>query len=385
MFSLKTNIRVEFEIATAGTWIWSVSTWDGGDVWGDSTPSVAWTDLLCETFEISIDRGCDVDSGILVNPSQNQTVVRMQSVDYDPFVNGTIHAGTPVRITIDPDSTGTWQEIYVGKVQSFQTSYNAQGLNNIEFVAVDEMTAFLNTPLAAYSIAAGQTTADIIDSLVVGYWTGSWYLDTNYLTTLEATTYTNTTIGTVINDVLNSELGYLYVAQNGEINYISHSTFDQIVDTGAAYFFESTHSTDPGHICMSDLVMDANSNNLPNQIKATNSTLEATATNTDAISLYGALSFTVPTIVEDATQLQLVLDAITLNVRLRRARALTFQPIQRDGEFRSWHLADRLFNCVNVSYDLGGLTLNENYVVTKQIDIITPDSWDTTLELWRGI
>lgn len=385
MFSLKTNIRVEFEIATAGTWIWSVSTWDGGDTWGDSTPSVAWTDLLCETFEISIDRGCDVDSGILVNPSQNQTVVRMQSVDYDPFVNGTIHAGTPLRITIDPDSTGTWQEIYVGKVQSFQTSYNAQGLNNIEFVAVDEMTAFLNTPLAAYSIAAGQTTAEIIDDLVVGYWTGSWYLDTNYLTTLEATTYTNTTIGEVINDVLNSELGYLYVAQNGEINYIAHATFDSIVATGPAYYFESTHSTDPGHICMSDLVMDANSNNLPNQIKATNSTLEATATNTDAVTLYGPLSFTVPTIVQNATQLQLVLDAITLNVRLRRARALTFQPIARDGEFRSWHLADRLFNCVNVNYNLGGLTLNENYIVTKQTDIITPDSWDTTLELWRGI
>lgn len=385
MFSLKTNIRVEFEIATAGTWIWSVSTWDGGDTWGDSTPSVAWTDLLCETFEISITRGCDVDSGILVNPSQNQTVVRMQSVEYDPFVNGTIHAGTPVRITIDPDGTDTWQEIYVGKVQSFQTSYNAQGLNNIEFVAVDEMTAFLNTPLAAYAIADGQTTADIIDSLVVGYWTGSWYLDTNYLTTLEATTYTNTTIGEVINDVLNSELGYLYVAQNGEINYISHSTFDQIVNAGPAYYFESTHSLDPGHICMSDLVMDANSNNLPNQIKATNSTLEATATNTDAVTLYGPLSFTVPTIVEDATQLQLVLDAITLNVRLRRARALTFQPIARDGEFRSWHLADRLFNCVNVNYNLGGLTLNENYIVTKQIDIINPNSWDTTLELWRGI
>lgn len=385
MFSLKTNIRVEFEIATAGTWIWSVSTWNGGDVWGGASSTVAWTDLLCETFEINIERGCDVDSGILVNPSQNQTVVRMQSVEYDPFVNGTIHAGTPVRITIDPDGTDTWQEIYVGKVQSFQTSYNAQGLNNIEFVAVDDMTAFLNTRLDTFDITAGQTAADVIDILVYAYWQGGIYLDTNFLTTLEATSYTNTTVGAVINDVLNSELGYLYVAQNGEINFIAHSTFDSIVETGPAYFFESTHSSDPGHICMSDLVMDANSNNLPNQIKATNSSLELTATNTDAVELYGPLAFTVPTIVEDATQLQLVLDAITLNVRLRRARALTFQPIQRDGEFRSWHLADRLFNCVNVSYDLGGLTLNENYVVTKQIDIITPESWDTTLELWRGI
>ena len=385
MFSLKTNIRVEFEIATAGTWIWSVSTWDGGDVWGGSSSSVAWTDLLCETFEINMERGCDVDSGILVNPSQNQTTIRMQSVDYDPFVNGTIHAGTPVRITIDPDNTDTWQEIYVGQVQSFQTSYNAQGLNNIEFVAVDEMTAFLNTPIASFTIAAGDTTADIIDQLVYAYWQGGIYLDTNFLTTLEATTYTNTTVGTILRDVLNSELGYLYVAQDGEINYISHPTFDQIVDTGPAYFFESTHSNDPGHICMSDLVMDANSNNLPNEIVATNSTLELTATNIDALTLYGPLSFTVPTIVEDATQLQTVLDAITLNVRLRRARALTFQPIERTGDFRSWHLADRLFNCVNVSYDLGGLTLNENYIVTKQIDIITPNSWDTTLELWRGI
>lgn len=385
MFSLKTNIRVEFEIATAGTWIWSVSTWDGGDVWGGSTSSVAWTDLLCETFEISIERGCDVNSGILVNPSQNQTTVRMQSVDYDPFVNGTIHAGTPVRITIDADGTSTWSEIYVGKVQSFQTSYNADGLNNIQFVAVDDMTAFLNTRLASYSITAGQTTADIIDGLVVAYWPGNWNLDTNYLTTLAATTYTDTTVGEVINDVLNSELGYMYVAQDGELNYIAHSTFDSIVATGPAYYFESTHSNDPGHICMSDLVMDANSNNLPNEIVATRAAAQLTATNTDAVTLYGPLSFTVPTIVENNTQLQLVLDAITLNVRLRRARNVTFQPIQRDGELRSWHLADRLFNCVNVSYGKGGLTINENYIVTKQTDMITPDSWDTTLELWRGI
>lgn len=346
---------------------------------------MAWTDLLCETFFIESVRGCDVDSGILVNPSQNQTVVRMQSTSYDPFSNSTIHAGTPVRITVDPDGTGTWTTIYIGQVQSFKTSYTADGLNNIEFVAVDDMTAWLNTRLATYSITAGQTTASVIDSLVVGYWPGNWNLDTNSLTTLAAKTYTDTTIGEVIKDVLNSELGYLYVAQDGEINYIAHSTFDSIVATGPAYYFESTHSTDPGHICMSDLVMDANSNNLPNEIVATNATTQLSATNADAVDLYGPLSFTVPTITQNSTQLQLVLDAITLNVRLRRAQAVTFQPIDRAGNFRSWHDADRLFNCVNVTYDKSGFTLNENYIVVKQTDTITPDSWDTTLELWRGI
>lgn len=385
MFSLKTNIRVEFEIATAGTWIWSVSSWDSGDTWGGTSSGLVWTDLLCESFQINIERGCEVDSGILVNPSQNKTTVRMQSTTYDPFNNSTIHAGTGVRISIDEDGTGTWTVIYIGKVQSFKTSYNAEGLNNIEFVAVDDMTAFLNTRLATYSITAGLTTADIIDDLVVTYWPGNWNLDTNYLTTLAATTYTNTTIGEVLNDVLNSELGYLYVTQDGEITYIAHSTFDQIVYTGPAYYFESTHSAAAGHICMSDLVMDANSNNLPNQIVATNATTSLTATNTDAVDLYGALAFTVPTIVQNSTELQKVLDAITLNVRLRRAQSVTFQPIARDGNLRSWHLADRLFNCVNVSYDKGGLALNEDYIVVKQSDTITPESWDTTLELWRGI
>lgn len=388
MFSLKTNIRVEYEIAASGSWIWGVSTWDGGDVWGDTTPSIGWTDLLCESFEIIIKRGCNVDAGILVEPSQNQTTIRMQTADFDPFSKSVIHAGTPVRISVEADPVGdpgTWTVIYEGEVASFATTYDAEGLNIITISAQDSMTKWLNTRLATYSIAAGTSTATVIDDLVVGYWPGNWNLDTTYLATCAATTYTDTTIGQVIRDILNTELGYLYVSQDGAINFISHDHFDQIVAAGADYSFDSTHSTDPAHICMSDLVMDADSRNLPNQILATYASGSATATNQDAVELYGAVAYTVPTIAEDATQLQLILDAITLNTRLRRVQSLTFQAIDRIGDFRQWHVTDRLFSCQNVTYTKGGLNIDENYVVTGQTDKITPTSWDVTLELWKGI
>lgn len=388
VINLRDNVKVEFYIPTAGNWIWSVSTWDGGDVFGGSSSSMAWTDLLCETFEIEIERGCDVNSGILLNPGKSVASIKMQSATYDPFANGTIHAGTPVQVSVEtnPDTDpGAWTTIFTGNVGSFSTSYTADGLNQINIVAVDAMQAFLNTRLASYSITAGSTAADNIDALVTAYWPGSWYLDTDFITQLAATTYTDTTIGEIMNDLLNSELGYLWASRDGELTFMCHNAFDNIINNGAIWFFSTTHSTDVDHICMSDLNIDSDNRNLPNQLALTYGGGTVTRTNQDAFDLYGAIALDVTAPLYTAADVTAWFDAITLTTRMRRVQSITFQPIQRDGTMRAYMASDNLFQCVNVDYAKNALTVNEDYIITRQRDVITPTSWDITLELWRGI
>jgi hypothetical protein len=137
---------------------------------------------------------------------------------------------------------------------------------------------------------------------------------------------------------------------------------------------------------MTDLVMRADSRDLPNEIIATytgGSTL--TLRNQDAYELYGpiALEQTLP--IDDATGTQLWLDRLNLTTQLRRVESLSFDAISRLGDLWEWYQVDRLFDPNLVTYDINGISFTDTYFVTQQQDRITPNTWEITLELWRGI
>lgn len=393
VFSLQDNLVVEFYVPTAGNWIWGVSTWDGGDVWGDSTSSLLWTDLKCEIASVSLEHGVEIQQGVFPSPSNNRATIVMQSTDYDPFSHGTIHAGTPVRISIfpRPDTDPTWSPtIFEGTVEAFSSSYNAEGTSIVTLTCTDYMQAFLNTAVTSFVPSVPfPTPADIIEELVTTYWPASlgfttctepdfWYMTPS--------TWSDTTVGQIIRDCLVAGQGAFYNSIDGYQAYLSAGDLKFLIEYAPNWDFSTIHSTAPEHICMYDLNINADSRELPTEIIAIfDSGLIMSIRNQDAYELYGSIALQTDVKLAGTTAGQLWLDNLNLTARMRRVQALSFKPIDRAGQLNLFVTGDQLFTVCSVVYDLGGLNISDVYFITKQIDTITPDGWLTTLELWRGI
>lgn len=393
VFSIKNNLTVEFQIATAGNWIWGVSTWDGGDVWGGSSSSVTWTELQCDVVQIQLEHGVDIEQGVFVNPSGNKATILMTSADYDPFTHATIHAGVPVRIQVFPlpDSDPTLQTVvFEGTVESYSTQYDAFGNNLITINAVDFMQQFLNTPITSWSpVTSFPTADDIISELVTTYWptslgfTNSTLQDFWYVS---PATWTNTTVGEIIRDCLKANQGAFYNTIDNYQAYLSAADLKYLIEYAPNWDFSTVHSLAPEHICMTDLNISADSKNLPTEIILTlDGGTVMTERNQDAYDLYGAIALQTDVRISTTTGGQAWLDNLQLSTRLRQVKQLTFDAIERPGQLRSFVWADQLFTVAQVTYDLGGMNVTDPYFITKQTDLITPDAWTVSVELWRGV
>jgi len=389
VFDLHQNLSIEFYIPDPGTFVWGVNRWDDGGVWDSDPSSLDWQNLTCETFNIELNNGADIESGIFNAPSTSTARISMQNATTDPFSTGVIHAGTQIRINIehDPDtSPGSTITIWQGYVRDFKATYNQQGNNIVVINGVDAMQDFLNTKVASYTIGSlAKYPSDVLTDLANSYYYGISANLNPDIYFMAAKTYTNTTVGAIVQDCLVAGLGALWLDRDGTLNYRSEQDLANIVET-FSFEFSSNHSNDLTHICMTDLVMKADSRDLPNEVVATytgGSTL--TLRNQDAFDLYGAISLNVDLPIDDATGTQLWLDRLNLTTQIRRVESLSFSAAKREGQLWPWWVFDRMFDPNIVTYDLGEISFSETYFVTRQIDIITPSSWDITIELWRGI
>lgn len=397
-FEIKDYLKVEFYIPPANTWIWGISKWDGGDLWGGASSELAWTDLLCESFEIETEHGFDVDSGIFTTPLPGTAVIRMQSAEYDPFQNGAIHPGTPVRIQI---RGYTWEGpaipadqtayIYTGQVESFNVKYDAFGNNTITIQCVDNLPAFLNQVLPTFSTSGSSKDAAIFTNLFDMYWDTALWNTYDYVEgiVVGARTWTEETLGTITNDVSRAGAGLLWTDGQGQINYMNQWNFDFDFAETPYFYFSNVHSTDITHICMSDLDIANDARNTPNQFRLTDTTATTyVIQNQDAIDLYGANTVEADLLLTGSTRLQEFADFITLAPLQQRVNSISFPAIKRDGnmsEFMRVSPTTSIGTAVQVTYNKGSIDIDAKYAVNKVRNFISPDTWLVTLELWQGV
>jgi hypothetical protein len=141
---------------------------------------------------------------------------------------------------------------------------------------------------------------------------------------------------------------------------------------------------------MTELDIVADSKDLPSEIIATLTTAAImTKRNQDLYDLYGSIVYQTDIDIDNATDGQAWLDALSISSRLRRVNSLSFPSIARNGLISSYQFApgaDWLFGVTaKVDYTINNSTVTDYYFITKQNDSITRTTWNTTLELWRGI
>lgn len=391
VFSIKNNVNVEFYIPTVGNWIWGVSQWDRGDVWGGSSSSMAWSDLVCEVVNVQVERGVEVEQGVFLTAPVFSAELLLQSDTYDPFTSGTLHVGTQVRVTFEPQpdtAPGVTSNLFVGQIDSFSVSYDAFGNNQIKIHCVASLQAFLNTRVSSFTVAASTYPNQVMSQLFSTYWSGIGLgTTTTNFAYMAAKTYTEVTVGEIVQDVLDVSQGALFPLPNGTFYYFYDGpTLSNILNLTSIWSFDSVHSSASTHVCMTDLVLAADTRSLPNEIQATLTTgTVMTLRNQDAYELYGPIALQRDISIDNTTSGQAWLDNLNLTTQVRRVQSLSFDEIQRSGVLRSLPGTTLLFQPVTVSYALGTGSFSDKYFINKVIDTITPYSWSTTLELWRGV
>lgn len=393
VFSLQDDLKIEFE-GQSGAFIVSVSVLDGPATLSTSS-SVAWVDLLCKTISVSINRGVPIQLGYMTDPEPGIAEITLTTPGYDPLSNNFLHVGTPAKISVrrQPDTAPTtWTTLFTGKIKAFDVSYNADGLNLITLTLVDDLEAFLNQILPTYIISgAPKTWYDLCDNLVTNYYEPA----ISYLSTTGTSLFPNynittpVSIGDLFNELLDGELGFVYVGrQYGALYTLSREDIRSLKGSGYTYQFSTVHDdNDPDHICITGLEIGARNDEIANEILftlASDTTLTELNSNPDAIDLYGSVKLEATLNLYDQTQLAEVAQFIVLNNNLRRVKSISTNTIRRDGTLSNIVQNDLLFSNVGVYYNKAGVEINDEYIVTRVSDYIDGDTWDTTLELWRG-
>ena len=393
VFSLQDDLKIEFE-GQSGAFIVSVSVLDGPATLSTSS-TVAWVDLLCETISVNINRGVPIQLGYMSDLEPGIAEITLTTPGYDPLSNNFLHVGTPAKISVrrQPDTAPTtWTTLFTGKIKAFDVSYNADGLNLITLTLVDDLEAFLNQILPTYIISgAPKLWYDLCDNLVTNYYEPA----ISYLSNTGTSTFPNynittpVTIGDLFNELMDGELGFAYVGrQYGALYTLSREDIRSLQGSGYTYQFSTVHDDlDPDHICITGLEIGARNDEIANEILftlASNTALTELNSNPDAIDLYGSVKLEATLNLYDQTQLAQVAQFIVLNNNLRRVKSISTNTVRRDGTLSNIVQNDLLFSNVGVYYNKAGVLIDDQYIVTRVTDYIDGDTWDTTLELWKG-
>lgn len=389
VFNIKTDVRIQFEVSLNGAFLSGLSNLNGPQTLGVSTGKT-WTDVATEVIELETDRGTAMENGIYSIPRPGTAYVKMQSDYWDPYNNPQIHAGTNARIQYRhrPDTDPTvWTTLFTGSVKSFNVSYDYWGNNTITFNLVDYLQAWINTTTGNIAQGYSPVTYGTLFDILGVYWPNVDVVKTT-TATAQFPDYTSTTltVGSVINEMNIAELGFVYCGRNGGLRNLSRLDIRSNLDLGPTIFFSTVHSSDSSHVCMTDLNLNSDSTDLPTVIKATQkgtSTVRV-KTNQDAKDLYGYIRSDVDLNLYSPDDMDLWTAFAATALNINRVKGVSYTATNRDGTVRDLNLAERLYKCVNVYYNKGNVILDSNHLITRVLDRITAESWDVTLELWKG-
>lgn len=399
-FDFKTDLRVELLIPNPGIFILGQSVLDGTDVLGGDTDTATWTDTLAEVVSIETTQGLDLSVGTLCNVAPSHATIVLRTNTYDPNINRAVHVGTQIRVSVLAYAgiSNAWDTIFQGKITGYDTSYNFDDTNLITFNCDDILLDVINTQIPAFNTPSNPSPiTEAITALaayapdgVINTFGTPWVYTPQYA-------LTDTTFGNVLADVLDTEIGAAFLdTETQQLNFytyqINKSNSTALNDPLSVYpvIFSTVHPAtyEDTHYCISDIVFSSTANDAVNEIIAVQSStgIKKTKTNTDSVDLYGRMTLDVNVNASSTNILQLWLDRLSVKYDVRKIKSISFRMLDEKYQFRTGRTPNAWFmNNAKVIFNKGAVEIEENYLITRVQHFISPTSWDTTLELWKGL
>jgi hypothetical protein len=405
-FNLQDNLFVEFLLPDedGNSFILGISELGGTDVLGGfgefvinesliggqdvlaPSSGLKWQDVACETASAAISIGGSISDAIYFQPAPATANLTLQSYDLDPTVNKNIRANTKIRLRLD--STEIDRVLFVGYIDTIDVTYYPMGPNLIRIRAFDVYKNLVNTRIDDWDTTdfpAGYATTDEVFELVA-LKTGIG-LSANSEPTIgriPAEQVDNILVPDVLNDAIDVGLAVVWIDQETEeLTVIQRPSSSQGAST--TYVVGNDHSSDPYHLCMSEINVNSDADAVYNSLKVSLASDEATFVflrDQDSIDLYGESPIDVSINTTDATELARWATAV-----YRQAPTKLVSQVATPAKDRLGNLtAAAVFTpgtLVGVRYTTSQLNIVDFYTVIRVSHEIDVDNWFTTLELWK--
>jgi len=405
-FNLQDNLFVEFLLPDedGNSFILGISELGGTDVLGGfgefvinesliggqdvlaPSSGLKWQDVACETASAAISIGGSISDAIYFQPAPATANLTLQSYDLDPTVNKNIRANTKIRLRLDSPEID--RVLFVGYIDTIDVTYYPMGPNLIRIRAFDVYKSLVNTRIDDWDTTgfpAGYATTDEVFELVA-LKTGVG-LSANSEPTLgriPAEQVDNILVPDVLNDAIDVGLAVVWIDQETEeLTVIPRPSSSQ--GTSTTYVVGNDHSSDPYHLCMSEINVNSDADAVYNSLKVSLASDEATFVflrDQDSIDLYGESAIDVSINTTDATELSRWATAV-----YRQAPTKLVSQVATPAKDRLGNLtAAAVFTpgtLVGVRYTTSQLNIVDFYTVIRVSHEIDVDNWFTTLELWK--
>jgi hypothetical protein len=423
-FKISEDIKIELYGSTS--FIIGESQLGGPALLGDLTPT--WHPLTCGVVSIDIDRGFSVTQGVLPSLEVGTANIVLSGFDVDPTLNPLFTLDAEVRVLVREPGETEFSPIFTGFVDDIQTSYSADGYITTNLTCTDWIPKIMNitvpegayvAPEEGFAVRANR----IIDDFVLSKYpdleiSPSWFplfgvsafpqegdVDTQGSPIADTGTRGNTTVGELLNEIIQGEAGMIVVSRTGVVFGFGRLYYDELMSeldlgtVGDDFGFSNQHSTSVDHFCMGDIETSGGKSDIVNEvilrfsdtvpfafgdeveIVKNQTSINALGSIALEANLYVSIDETDPTyyLKTWAEDLSLPDNAKTY------VRSLTWSPIRRDGLLNESWKFDPGYSITRVRIEYPSHSIDDKYIVSRLTHSITPENWVMGATLWRGI
>jgi hypothetical protein len=357
----------------------------GPDVLAPSS-GFRWQDVGCETANASISIGGNITDAVYFQPEPATANLTLQSYDLDPTVNRYIRANTKVRVRLESEEID--RVLFVGYIDTLDVTYYPLGPNLISLTAYDAYKSLVNARIDDWDTTgyvAGYTTTDeVFELLSLKAGIG---ISPNSLPTvgrIPTVQIDNVAVPDILNDAINVGLAVVWVDQDSEeLTVIPRPTSE--AGTATTYIIGNDHSTNPYHLCMSEINVGVDADAVFNSLYVSLTSdplISVFLRDQDSIDLYGESPIDVEINTTDAAELSRWATAVYSQSPTKLVSQVVTPAKDRLGNLTQASVFTP-GTLVGVSYTTNELNIVDYYTVIRVSHEIDVDNWFTTLELWK--
>jgi hypothetical protein len=370
----------------------------------------AWTTIQADSYDVSIDRGINVEQGVFARPDVGTATVSMVKKSLSDLITGPAYkSNMPFRVSYQPapdTSPSIYLTIFYGFIQNVGMSYLTDAKKLAITITANDTTKILcNTRLSSFSITGSSTNRGyrtVMDNLATAISAVDSRISLSQIgstsgsTVQYAYTWLDVISGDILNQLLDAELGWCYSQRSGANQfYMTRGDVDALQATAWSSSnptVSNIHTSSTNHYCMDSMNLSYDSDRIVNKVKVieTNSTpaTDKTATNSTSVTTYGIqagdFEINMDPGASPYTKMSDWATAVANAADPKSISGVSLPALRRDGTVSN--VADiEIAYPLQVEFSDGTNTIQQVALVTRINHSITPEHWEVTLELWKGI
>lgn len=387
MFNFDTDFGVFIGTSPNTLFRLNVSPLDGTDVLAnDAVSNIEYVDFSEYCTEVIVSNGVSA-IGTTIDLGMKTGTLVFSADGVDPFAGYFIKVNSPIKLVLKHYPGGSDTDWFYGFVKDIQRDTDANGITRVVMTLGDQIEQLMSFET---------TISSVPDQTFQQRWAD---IDTAFGTSIANLNVSRTTSSVLFPgiDIFETALGdTILETMLGELGWLMTTRFDVIVPMSRSYLattlagaheYEIHQDVTDAHIPPTYINVASSSADIVSTINASltwDPATVVTVVDTDQADLYGNSTLDIELNLANEDQLtNWAYYALTLTGN-QNIKSVSVDAIDhRNSQLHNVYEMEPA-ECVLVNVQANGINVNENYLISKVTHMITPNTWQTDLELWRN-